>query len=201
VKEIAQNFHFQKPEFLQMVRLECFAFLTRSQLNIFQMVCSQWKEEIKGGFRILARLFPSSLSITQEQYPLDWKRYKVQAHSNCTDLASRLVGHRLFPHADGGKSMDIWLDMRSASGETSTSLSVGIFSPLSVATGCSVPWASFARSTWPCCAERATEKNRSIGTALSARPSSRPYRGRCPATARALPCRTSRWRGSIPARR
>ncbi len=54
--------------------------------------------------------------------------------------------------------------MRSARGDTSTSLSVGIFSPASVVnsmpeTGVA-PGASFARSAWLFCAERATEKNR-----------------------------------------
>jgi len=93
------------------------------------------------------------------------------------------------------------LDMRSASGETSTSLSVGIFSPVSVAGACSAPWASFARSAWPCCAERATEKNRRPGMGLFSRPSIRPCRGRCRAAARGLPCRISHWRGSTPARR
>lgn len=59
--------------------------------------------------------------------------------------------------------------MRSASGDTSTNLSVGIFSPVSVvkempASGSPVlpSWfASFARSAWLVDAERATEKNRS----------------------------------------
>jgi hypothetical protein len=57
--------------------------------------------------------------------------------------------------------------MRSASGETSTNLSVGIFSALgsasmAIAAGTVVPnEASFARSAWLVCAERATEKNRS----------------------------------------
>ena len=58
--------------------------------------------------------------------------------------------------------------MRSASGDTSNSLSVGIFSPDSVirliaATGSLAVdslFASFARSAWLVCAERATEKNR-----------------------------------------
>jgi hypothetical protein len=58
--------------------------------------------------------------------------------------------------------------MRSASGETSNSLSVGIFSPAFVIElipiGISVDveslLASFARSAWLVCAERATEKNR-----------------------------------------
>ena len=54
--------------------------------------------------------------------------------------------------------------MRSASGEMSTSLSVGIFSLPStsmLSAGAVSPWASFARSAWPAGAERATEKNRS----------------------------------------
>ncbi len=58
--------------------------------------------------------------------------------------------------------------MRSAKGDTSNSLSVGIFSPESVvrsmpgtvALDALVPFASFARSAWLVCAERATEKNR-----------------------------------------
>ena len=59
--------------------------------------------------------------------------------------------------------------IRSASGDTSNNLSVGIFSPASVnalisattfVVG-SVLLASFARSAWLVCAERATEKNRS----------------------------------------
>lgn len=59
--------------------------------------------------------------------------------------------------------------MRSANGETSNSLSVGIFSPESVivlipigiSVGVESLLASFARSAWLVCAERATEKNRS----------------------------------------
>ena len=59
--------------------------------------------------------------------------------------------------------------MRSANGDTSNSLSVGIFSPLSVIrsmpagnSACvDVLFASFARSAWLVYAERATEKNRS----------------------------------------
>jgi len=58
--------------------------------------------------------------------------------------------------------------MRSASGDTSNSLSVGIFSPVSVVVliviNTSVDTlsllASLARSAWLVCAERATEKNR-----------------------------------------
>jgi hypothetical protein len=55
--------------------------------------------------------------------------------------------------------------MRSAKGDTSKSLSVGIFSPASVVrsmpgTDALLPFASFARSAWLVCAERATEKNR-----------------------------------------
>ena len=57
--------------------------------------------------------------------------------------------------------------MRSANGETSTNLSVGIFSALgststAIPESTAVPCeASFARSAWLVCAERATEKNRS----------------------------------------
>ena len=60
--------------------------------------------------------------------------------------------------------------MRSARGDTSSSLSVGIFSPASspiempeVKESLVDPlaFASFARSAWLVCAERATEKNRS----------------------------------------
>jgi uncharacterized protein YfaQ (DUF2300 family) len=58
--------------------------------------------------------------------------------------------------------------MRNASGDTSTNLSVGILSPLSVvnsmpdtaSTVLASVWASFARSAWLVDAERATEKNR-----------------------------------------
>ena len=58
--------------------------------------------------------------------------------------------------------------MRSASGETSNNLSVGILSPDSVVRwmpdSCWLFWvsllASFARSAWLVDAERATEKNR-----------------------------------------
>ena len=60
--------------------------------------------------------------------------------------------------------------MRSAKGDTSTNLSVGIFSPDSVVnsmpaivgTPALLLVASFARSAWLVCAERATEKNRNI---------------------------------------
>jgi len=59
--------------------------------------------------------------------------------------------------------------MRSARGDTSRSLSVGILSPDSVinsmpataALPAVVVFASFARSAWLVVAERATEKNRS----------------------------------------
>ena len=59
--------------------------------------------------------------------------------------------------------------MRSANGDTSSNLSVGIFSPDSVVSSIPVTpgvdavllLASFARSAWLVCAERATEKNRS----------------------------------------
>ncbi len=86
--------------------------------------------------------------------------------------------------------------MRNARGDTSTSLSVGIFSSGSAAI--SIRWtlgaslASFARSAWLLDAERATEKNRNTGREFSGHSSSPPRRGRCPAAARALPCRT--WR-------
>ena len=54
--------------------------------------------------------------------------------------------------------------MRSARGEMSTSLSVGIFSVstrfLARDLLLLLLLASFARSAWPFCAERATEKNR-----------------------------------------
>lgn len=56
--------------------------------------------------------------------------------------------------------------MRSASGDTSKSLSVGIFSPFSsiisalLSGAAAAVVASFARSAWLVCAERATEKNR-----------------------------------------
>ena len=86
--------------------------------------------------------------------------------------------------------------IRNARGDTSTSLSVGIFSSGSAAI--SIRWtlgaslASFARSAWLLDAERATEKNRNTGREFSGHSSSPPRRGRCPAAARALPCRT--WR-------
>ncbi len=59
--------------------------------------------------------------------------------------------------------------MRSARGDTSNNLSVGIFSPFSVIRSIPVTvsadvtslFASFARSAWLVDAERATEKNRS----------------------------------------
>src|SRR6218665_3952737 len=58
--------------------------------------------------------------------------------------------------------------MRSANGDTSTSLWVGIFSAGSASTAvpatAGVPFASFARSAWLVDAERATEKNRKTGT-------------------------------------
>ena len=54
--------------------------------------------------------------------------------------------------------------MRSANGETSINLSVGIFSPDSVSESMALATsslsASFARSAWLVEAERATEKNR-----------------------------------------
>eukprot|EP01034_Spumella_vulgaris_P012219 gene12219-15561_t len=74
---------------------------------------------------------------------------------------------------------DVLLAQRKASGETSNNLSVGIFSAASVPN--STPTssvvaasllASFARSAWLVCAERATEKNRSTGRAPCGRPSS-----------------------------
>ena len=96
--------------------------------------------------------------------------------------------------------------MRSARGEMSTSLSVGIFSaqspPMSIpCTAAGFAWASLARSAWPVVAERATEKNRNTGTVSCDRPSSRLRRGTRPEAARGLPCRTWRWQGSAPAPR
>ena len=97
--------------------------------------------------------------------------------------------------------------IRSARGDTSTNLSVGIFSPSSVSSVVSATasvdaaGASFARSAWLLCAERATEKNRSTGTVSSGLPSNQTHRGRCRAAAHVLPCRT--WHGpeSAPAPR
>jgi len=58
--------------------------------------------------------------------------------------------------------------IRNARGDTSTNLSVGIFSAVGSTGAISMPatdvlpsGASFARSAWLVCAERATEKNRS----------------------------------------
>ena len=86
--------------------------------------------------------------------------------------------------------------MRNASGETSTNLSVGIFSPSSTISSNTLtsdvnPKASFARSAWLFCAERATEKNRSIGMVSSGPPNNQQRRGICLATVRALLCQTS----------
>ena len=92
--------------------------------------------------------------------------------------------------------------MRKASGVTSTILSVGIFSSGSKASSASCASATtacFARSAWPACAERATEKNRSTGTEFCDRPSNQPHRGRCPAAARAFLCQNGRWSESAPA--
>ena len=87
--------------------------------------------------------------------------------------------------------------MRNAKGETSTNLSVGIFSPSSIISSNTFtsdvsPKASFARSAWLFCAERATEKNRSIGMVSSGPPNNLQRRGRYPTIAHALPCQTSR---------
>ena len=86
--------------------------------------------------------------------------------------------------------------MRNANGVTSRILSVGIFSPLSWSSSvsaledpCAV-LASFARSAWLVCAERATEKNRSIGTEFSGLPNILLYHGKYQATAHVLLCRT-----------
>ena len=93
--------------------------------------------------------------------------------------------------------------MRSAMGDTSTSLSVGIFSAGSPLI--SMPFtawvsslASFARSAWLVDAERATEKNRNTGRGSCDHPSNRLRHGRCRAAARVLPCRTCPWQGSAP---
>ena len=95
--------------------------------------------------------------------------------------------------------------MRSAMGDTSTSLSVGIFSAgsplISMPSTAWVSLASFARSAWLVDAERATEKNRNTGTVFCGRPSSRRRRGRCRAAARGLPCRTCPWPESARAPR
>ncbi len=93
--------------------------------------------------------------------------------------------------------------MRSAMGDTSTSLSVGIFSEgsplISMPSTAWVSLASFARSAWLVDAERATEKNRNTGRGSCDHPSSRLHHGRCRAAARALPCRTCPWQESAPA--
>ena len=95
--------------------------------------------------------------------------------------------------------------MRSAMGDTSTSLSVGIFSAgsplISMPSTAWVSLASFARSAWLVDAERATEKNRNTGRGSCDRPSSRQPHGRCRAAARALPCRICPWLESAPAPR
>ena len=86
--------------------------------------------------------------------------------------------------------------MRSACGEISNNLSVGIFSPDSVVSSTFVTacWpivvllASFARSAWLVCAERATEKNRNIGKGFFGRPNSQRRRGKYRAIARGLLC-------------
>src|SRR5450830_462959 len=96
--------------------------------------------------------------------------------------------------------------MRSARGDMSNNLSVGIFSPDSVVSSmpgtawlpASLPFASFARSAWLVCAERATEKNRNIETEFFDLPNSRLRHGRYRATARVLPCRTWYWPGYAP---
>ncbi len=75
--------------------------------------------------------------------------------------------------------------MRNASADTSTSLSVGIFSVISVSSASSLmasklatficPSASVARSAWLFCAERATEKNRNIGMVFSGLPNNQQH--------------------------
>ncbi len=87
--------------------------------------------------------------------------------------------------------------MRSANGDTSTNLSVGIFSPSSTTSSKTFtsdvsPKASFARSAWLFCAERATEKNRSIGMVSSGPPNNLQRRGKYLAIVHGLPCQTSR---------
>lgn len=93
--------------------------------------------------------------------------------------------------------------MRSAMGDTSTSLSVGIFSAgsplISMPSTAWVSLASFARSAWLVDAERATEKNRNTGRGSCDHPSNRQRHGRCRAAARVLPCRTCPWQESAPA--
>ena len=72
--------------------------------------------------------------------------------------------------------------MRSAKGDTSNRKSLGSLTPLGFAStpegalASVVVLAWFARSAWLVCAERATEKNRSIGTESSGPPNS----PRCP---------------------
>ena len=93
--------------------------------------------------------------------------------------------------------------IRSAKGETSTNLSVGIFSPSSIISSNTLtsdvsPKASFARSAWLFCAERATEKNRSIGMVSSGPPNNLQRLEKYPAIARELLYQTSHLRECAP---
>src|SRR6218665_2155824 len=100
--------------------------------------------------------------------------------------------------------------MRSANGDTSTSLWVGIFSAGSASTAVPAtaggPFASFARSALLGGAGRATEKKKkntkgNRGWVFLGRGGSGKGGERHGATARALPCRTCRWPESARAPR
>ena len=99
-------------KFLQLIRLELYAFLTRSELNTFQAVCSQWKAEISRRSHLLAILFSGELEISLfkgalESFPLT--RSVFHEATVCDDIAVKLVGEQLFPHAQVEDTVSIRL--------------------------------------------------------------------------------------------
>src|SRR5689334_18338788 len=103
------------PDFLQLVRLELYSFLTRRELNNFQAVCSQWREEISRRSHLLARLYPGHMSFfvhgtLQEGSPIELqqqKTVKLCDQLDCFIPATRLVGERLFPHEDADRCVKL----------------------------------------------------------------------------------------------
>jgi len=103
------------PEFLQLVRLELYAFLNRKELNTFQATCVQWKEEISRRSHLLARHFPGTLDISYawvfEGAPVVVElkgEMKVCEELECTDVAKRLIGQKLFIHENADKSVSVF---------------------------------------------------------------------------------------------
>jgi len=104
------------PEFLQLVRLELYTFLTRKELNTFQAVCSQWKWDISHRSHLLAVNFPGQLQIEVVEAGVNAEPFIFErsAHVSgildqldCLDSARKLVGERFIPCEDRDMAVSI----------------------------------------------------------------------------------------------